>query len=60
MDERDERLVKRLVEAAEAVENELNQEGARVLREEERGQVEALADELETLSLAVVYDEVEA
>lgn len=56
-DVRDERLLKRLIDAAEAIESELSQEGARSLRDEERGQVEALSEELETLALAVVYDE---
>lgn len=52
-------MVNRLVEAAEAVDAELSQEGARDLREEERRQVQAITEELETLSLAIVYDDPE-
>lgn len=53
-------LVRRLEDAANAVEGELAQEGARMLRDDELGQLQALVEELETLSLAIVYDEVDA
>lgn len=52
-------LIRRLVDAAEAVEIELAQEGARTLRSEERSRVKQIYEELEDLSLAVVYDDPE-
>lgn len=57
MNERDEQLMKRLIDAAESVDSELSQEGARSLRDDEVKILEGVIEELETASLAVVYDD---